>query len=288
MIKIKLQGGLGNQMFQLAFGMALQEINHEKLVLDATFLLDRSPSENLVYRDYDLDIFPVDVPVYNTAKWTLKDQYYARLNGVKTLIEEKGFAFDKGLLRKAPGIYANGFFQSYKYFENLAEQIRKTFVVREQFQLEESMNLLSEIRHSNAVCLNVRRADFVHNEKAARFHGFCGMDYLQRGMDYLQSRNSELRYFVFSDDIAWCRDHFPKLGNISFVDHDHAGHKFANYLYLMSNCKYFVIPNSTFGWWAAWLSKASEKIVVSPKQWFAEKETNAQTGDLIPENWIRL
>ena len=54
----------------------------------------------------------------------------------------------------------------------------------------------------------------------------------------------------------------------------------------MTNCKHFIIPNSSFGWWAAWLANFSKKIVVAPKKWFSD--SNINTKDLIPDDWIRI
>src|SRR5438067_1120058 len=74
------------------------------------------------------------------------------------------------------------------------------------------------------------------------------------------------RFFVFSDDLEWCRNELRWLPDHPvFVDHAFAGPKFSHYLHLMSMASHFVIPNSTFGWWAAWLSANAEKTVVAPK-----------------------
>jgi hypothetical protein len=70
------------------------------------------------------------------------------------------------------------------------------------------------------------------------------------------------------------------------VDHTYKGNKFEIYLELMKSCKHFIIPNSTFAWWAAWLSDNKNKIVVCPQKWFTESKIN--TNDLIPSNWIRI
>ena len=77
-----------------------------------------------------------------------------------------------------------------------------------------------------------------------------------------------------------------KLPNMTIVSHRFKGNKFSYYLQLMMNCKHFIIPNSSFAWWSAWLNKGTEKIVIAPKRWFNRDEIN--TSDLIPDSWIRI
>ena len=92
--------------------------------------------------------------------------------------------------------------------------------------------------------------------------------------------------FMFSDDLTWCRDNFGQMGQVTVVGHEHAGPRFSHYLWLMTLCRQFVIPNSTFAWWAAWLASNESKIVVCPNHWFADPDIN--TSDLIPLEWIRI
>jgi hypothetical protein len=92
--------------------------------------------------------------------------------------------------------------------------------------------------------------------------------------------------FVFSDDIEWCRRNLNLGFHTVFVDHSYAGPKFSHYFELMRACRAFVIPNSSFAWWAAWLNRDQNKIVVAPKAWFMEPSRD--TRDLTPETWIRV
>ena len=148
--------------------------------------------------------------------------------------------------------------------------------------LPSSRELLDQIQQTNAVCLNVRRTDFLkvdtlNTTNAAYFH---------RGARYVAERIVNPVFFVFSDDMDWCRRNIRLDHEVEFVGHDHKGRKFGNYLQLMSHCKHFVIPNSSFAWWAVWLSRREDQLVVAPERWFNDPEID--TRDLVPENWIRL
>ncbi|MCB0311206.1 MAG: alpha-1,2-fucosyltransferase, partial [Bdellovibrionales bacterium] len=146
--------------------------------------------------------------------------------------------------------------------------------------------LALKIQEANSVCLNVRRADFVNNPLANQFHGFCDSSYLQKAAERILGIHPEVAFYVFSDDIAWCQSNLQLPAPTTFVDHSFKGQKFETYLYLMTLCNHFVIPNSTFGWWAAWLASNKQKIVIAPENWFVDK--SIVTSDLIPQSWIRL
>jgi hypothetical protein len=129
--------------------------------------------------------------------------------------------------------------------------------------------------------INVRRADYLNTD----FHGVYGIDYIKSAVKIIESKIENPKYFIFSDDIEWCVENV-NLPNMTIVNHFYKGSKFSHYLQLMMNCKHFIIPNSSFAWWSAWLSKSSDKIVIAPKRWFNRDDIN--TNDLIPENWIRI
>ena len=141
--------------------------------------------------------------------------------------------------------------------------------------------MYNKINSSNSVLINVRRTDFLNGD----FHGVMGMDYINNAVSFIESKVDNPHYFIFSDDIEWCRDNI-KLDNMAIVDHSYKGDRFGYYLQLMKSCKNFIIPNSTFAWWAAWLNENENKIVIAPKKWLNNESVN--TKDLIPSNWIRI
>ena len=112
-----------------------------------------------------------------------------------------------------------------------------------------------------------------------------GQDYFFRGIDYIKEKVKDPHFYVFSDDLWWCRENF-KGQEFTIVSHDYLGEKCKYYMKLMSECNHTIIPNSSFAWWAAWLNKNPQKIVIAPQKWFNVPERNSK--DLLPESWIRL
>ena len=297
MIIVKLMGGLGNQMFQYAFGKFLSVKHKTDLQLDLSYLLDRTPRENFVFRDYDLDIFPIKSQFMSESKLNnllvnrQKDNIVNRLKGVfnKHLeyVFESQFEFNNKYLDIANHSYLEGYWQSPKYFESISEIIRKDFLLNPDLT-DKQVDMYKNIINSNSVCVNFRRADFVTIKTAIETHGVIPQIYYEKALDLLKKKNKDLHVYVFSDEIDWCKKHVKFDYPTTFVDHELSGFKFSVYLFLMSKCKHYVIPNSTFAWWAAWMNNNPDKIVIAPKQWFATEEMNKQTIDLIPESWIRL
>jgi hypothetical protein len=99
-------------------------------------------------------------------------------------------------------------------------------------------------------------------------------------------KDSNRKFYIFSDDLKWCRERYTDKKKFQIIEHSYAGKKFKNYLYLMSKFKYFIIPNSTFAWWGAWLSKQRDKIVIAPKRWSGvDPESKIDTP---LDDWIRI
>jgi hypothetical protein len=138
---------------------------------------------------------------------------------------------------------------------------------------------------TNSVCINVRRADFVHNKKNAPFHGFYGVNYIDNCVPIILEKNNDPHFFIFSDDIEWCKNNIKLQFPMTFVSHEYKGKKFGQYMKLMSMCKDFIIPNSSFAWWAAWMNDKNP-LVITPKMWFQAEHVN--TDDLRPPSWVAL
>lgn len=279
-VVVKLQGGLGNQMFQFAAGLALARRNGAGLKLDLSFLRDRTPRPNFTQREYCLDLFqlPADCEVVADGSGFAK-----RL----PCHVEQQFHFDPKFFDLGPGVYLDGYFQSPRFFEPVRAEVVRTFKSLVQPLNADQQALAGKIRACPAVCLNVRRGDYVANPVANEFHGVCDESYYQAATAAIRQQVPGAHFFIFSDDIEWCRTADLTSGaSFTLVPHEFAGDRFGAYLQLMMACRHFILPNSSFGWWAAFLGDAPEKIVVAPTPWFDNPFNN--TVDLLPAAWRRL
>jgi hypothetical protein len=289
---VNLKGGMGNQMFQYALGRSLSILYNSHFKLDLTFLLDRSSYNTHVFRDYDLDIFKLQADIatqeesfklIRSQQNFLQKTFPRYFRGRENKYTEKYFHFDAEVLRQTRDCYFDGYWQSQLYFRHCEDLIRKDFVFRNELP-DKHRSLQQKINVANSICINIRRTDFLNTS----FHGVCNKDYFERGIRNIIERAelNEISIYVFADDLDWCRENLNFKYPTYFIDHDFAGDKFQYYLQLMTSFRYYVIPNSTFAWWAAFLSAENGKKIVAPANWFADNAIN--TNDLIPSDWIRL
>lgn len=284
MILTILKGGLGNQMFQYAFGVYVSKLFNTSLFLEIGIHLKGSTN-----RLYDLDIFNIQDNSHVGTIADLKNTWYTTYE----IISEKYYSYDEQLILTLKTIQSDlrddnflivldGYWQSYKYFLSLDELIRKSFCLDLDLK-DHFLKLFSQISSTNSVMVNVRRGDYLDKMD---YHGVIDVSYLSDSMALMEKNINEPQFFIFSDDIYWCRMNIKAKKNVIFVNETYYDHKFQSYFKLMCNCKYFIISNSTFCWWAAWLGDFPKKIVIAPKKWFATETLNS--NDLIPKEWISL
>jgi len=275
-VVVKLMGGLGNQMFQYAIGKKISLEYDKELILDKTFLLRRDL--DITYRDFDLDIFNINNKIVEnfvvTNDYKILDEPLIAPNMTNSIKN----------INTNENIYVSGFFQKEYYFKDIRTQILQDFNI--SIQDDNIKKLESDILSSNSICINVRRGDYVTNQNTNNFHGFHGVEYINKSISEITKKIKNPMFYIFSDDIDWCVNNLKIDYPHFFVDHTYKGNKFSSYLKLMSSCKNFIIPNSTFAWWATWLNQNEEKIVYVPNNWFNVNYMN--TDGLIPLNWNKL
>lgn len=293
MVIPNLIGGLGNQMFQYAAGRAIS------LGCNATLRLDISGFANYgLHQGFELQrIFncPAEIASEADVRSILGWQYSS---GIRQLLSrpsiavfrregfvvEPHFHYWPGINEVHGGCYLVGYWQSEKYFQDVASVIRADFTFKTTLA-NRNAKLAEEIGQVNAVSLHVRRGDYAKNSKTNAAHGLCSLDYYRAAIQYVSGRVERPYFFIFSDDIAWVKDNLKMDLPCQYVDHNHGAESY-NDMRLMSLCRHQIIANSSFSWWGAWLNPSPEKIVVAPRKWFVTSEVNTQ--DLIPSGWIKL
>ena len=291
-VMARLMGGLGNQMFQYAAGKSLATRLGVSLLLDRTFLDNRSTSAGLTMRNYELDVFKIDARV--AEKGEVKkmrrpiDSKLSRLiPGVFSnhVFRETEKIFLKEFEDLSAPVYLEGFWQCEKYFLSIADSlINKDFVPVETISGLNS-ELLDRINSTSSVGLHVRRNDYVTNLSAAQFHGVCSVDYYERAAKLIVEKAGAEHCFVFSDEIEWVKANLHLPGTTTYVSYNKGRESYWD-MFLMKNCKHHIIANSSFSWWGAWLNPSKEKIVIAPEKWFVDPAS--QRNEIIPVSWIKL
>ena len=144
--------------------------------------------------------------------------------------------------------------------------------------------MLGKIRSRNSVCIHVRLGDYISSTSASTAHGNLTASYYQAVLRRIRRRPQKFSYFLFSDEPEKAMRFIPPGIKVAAIDHN-VGSPHED-LRLMSACKTFAIANSSFSWWAAWLSQRSGKCVFAPRNWFAG--LGHDTRDLIPREWTRV
>ncbi|MDB5255060.1 MAG: hypothetical protein JWL92_436 [Candidatus Nomurabacteria bacterium] len=283
---------MGNQMFQYAVGRALAIKNNVALGLDTSMLLDRTPrKKQFTFREYELSAFTIDAEIvpqatvpflYKTMPGTVGIYLdYLRRKFLRLSGTEKGTGFDGSILSLGTGSYLSGYWQSEKYFNEIEGVIRKDFSLKVPLS-EKAQYVLGLIESKPSISLHVRRGDYVSDKNAHDILGLSPISYYEAAIAVMLEKEPRASFFVFSDDIEWCKNNLTINAEHVFVE-DMPGYE---HMTLMSKCKHNIIANSSFSWWGAWLNSNANKIVIAPKKWYNNKAFN--NDDLIPDHWITL
>lgn len=288
MIIVKINGGLGNQLFQYAAGRALAEHHQTELALDLSWFKN-IPGSN-THREFQLKIYPIVARIVSAEEHARLTFYHGRiLRRIPFLprpwnhVCEKGFKFDPKFFLHPDNSYLDGYWQSSYYFERIEKSIQEELQPL-QAPGQENQNLLDQVQRVNSVAIHIRRGDYVSNAAANQHHGVCDLYYYQQAISFIQNSVSNPHFYVFSDDLVWAKENLPINNQAVFVGNN-AGNQAFQDLRLIAACKHQIIANSSFSWWGAWLNQNLSKIVIAPKRWFA---VSKDTSTLFPKNWITL
>jgi hypothetical protein len=251
MIVTKLQGGLGNQLFQWAVTRYL------------------SVKYNT---DYKFELF-----YFQSMAWELELNKFKNIN-IEEYIEPttlKLVTDDFNFKEIEDNSFLNGYWQSEKYFSEIDSLIREDLKVDDNLKnyIINKYPILTE----NTVSLHVRRGDYI---KSNNFHPIQSVEYYKKAYEIINDKS--INVLVFSDDINWCKQNI-KFDNITYIE----GEQNITDMYIMSLCKHNIIANSSFSWWGAWLNSNENKKVIAPINWFGP-QVNLYTGDIIPKKWTTV
>lgn len=279
-------------MFQYAAGRSLSTYSQSELFLD---LRDFKGYE--FQRRYELEtVFALTVKeaspelIHQRIGWRdqkylqklLKRPQFSKYRG-SNLIIEPHFHYWPGFFGASSDAYLYGYWQSEKYFKSIEDIIRSDFQFHPPLD-SRNISVQNSMYETQSISLHIRRGDYLTDLKTTKVMAVCSLDYYQRAVDHIRANVWDPVFYIFSDDIEWARKNFDFCTNSIYIDHNQDLDSYKD-MQLMSSCKHHIIANSSFSWWGAWLNASLEKIVIAPKQWFANRNNDQ---DLIPESWIRL
>jgi hypothetical protein len=300
MIISRLTGGLGNQMFQYAAGLALAEKHRTALKLDLSWF-DASRAAHERYSLHCLNVIEqfatqaeVDALVGSREgpceRVAHKAAAVLRMHRLAQLLQplvgrqhpQKTLKFYPEFFDQPDNTCLSGVFQSIRFFAPVAEELKLQFTFRYPAPPEVD-EIADQIRESESVAVHFRRGDYV--TKYSSTIGWLQIKYYEEALALLRARVGLLRLFVFSDDIEAVEKEFaldlPRT-YVKCIRPINAHDK----IRLMSLCKHNVISNSTFAWWGAWLNANPSKIVIAPDPFF--RGVGSEGPDIVPESWIKM
>jgi hypothetical protein len=257
MVSCYLMGGLGNYLFQIATAYSKSLDLGEKFVINPN-------NVQVVHK-------PIDVYMDNILKNLILDGNFV----TSQIYNEPHFHYSPIPDFMLP-TSLHGYFQSEKYFKHNRNKILDFFycdevvnIIREKYK---------EVLHENTCSIHVRRGDYLN---LLDHHPTQSLEYYKEAISIV---GSDKTFFIFSDDIRWCKENFNFLDNVIYCENN----KDYEDLILMSLCYNNIIANSSFSWWGAWLNKNENKIVIGPKKWFGPAKKNIDTSDVYFNKLIKI
>jgi len=288
MIIVKLQGGLGNQLFQWAFGLSrLSKLNTELKFDSRSYEKDELRKLEISNIIQDIKIATL-TEIQKTRKennkfrlLSRKFKSYSKPYYKRDIISEHTYLYDKSLDENSiENAYYEGYWQNEKYFKK-----HKTLILSKiDFSINQSKEYeqyKKEILDSeNSVSIHVRRGDYLNDKRIFEIHGICSKEYYHKAIEIMTLKHPKTKLFIFSNDLDWVKNNFNSIKNRTIISKTKT--VFED-LELMSLCRNQIIANSSLSWWGAWLNKNKQKHVIAPKKWF--NKTSINFSELVPKEW---
>lgn len=283
---VRFLGGLGNQMFQYAFYVAQSNL-HKTVKADLegykTYPLHNGFELESIFNLSVKKASPFIIKLYDPTVRTWHIRKLRRILNLKNAYESEKdpFLFEEDKLKNTGSKLYWGYWQNQRYFTAIEKQIRADFQFKNELSAT-NQKFLQHINQTNSVSVHIRRGDYIGHQSLG---GICDLNYYKQALNSITAKTDNPTFFIFSDDVEWCKANLPSQTNNIFVEGNKGSRSYID-MQLMSNCKHNIIANSSFSWWAAWLNANQKKIVIAPAKWTNDKNYN--DSDIIPESWIKL
>lgn len=287
---VNIIGGLGNQMFQYAFLIALHESTMQDSYYDAS-LFKTYPLHNgfELNKCFNITLKQAEVTDIKRLSYYTTSYFWfrvlKRIHRRRTqLFEPAHSEYTPSLLASPEDKYYIGIWQDHRYFDAYKDLIKKEFSWK-QILDDNNLHYYNIFRSQLTVSIHIRRGDYLNDW---RYKDICELDYYQRSIEKVKSLfpGRDYSFAIFSNDIVWCRDNIvPLLGDHRFTIIDwNQGPRSSIDMQLMSACMVNIIANSSFSWWAAYLNIHDNAIIIAPQKWTnADVHFNRQL-----DSWILI
>ena len=294
MNKVSIYGGLGNQMFQYALCIALNQKGKKTRISFSNFLYEYYHNGFNLGKAFKLKL-PFSLKLLNffllNGEFLYKNKYAAFVSRrvihfyhkkwYTTYREIKEFIYDENIFQHQSSFLV-GVWQVEIYFKDFKNIIEEAFLFRIPSD-KNNIALMGDINSFNSVSIHIRRGDY-ESTYWKTVLGFINYhNYYRNALAYINNKVENPHFFIFSDDIEWAKANL-KISNCTYIGHNKAEKSYID-MYLMSLCKHNIIANSTFSWWAAWLNKNINKIVIMPEKWIIR---DYSPEGIYPESWIKI
>ncbi|WP_417226722.1 alpha-1,2-fucosyltransferase [Amphritea sp.] len=288
MVIVRLIGGLGNQLFQYAYALSLVKKGYD-------VKLDTSAFDTYtLHGGYSLNHYNKLVDNASSEEVTAMThigfgkKLMRQLQGKKSrpVTKEANSAFDEKMLSPEDNHYLVGYFQSERYFQKIRGELLESLVLQESLSDYTKQTLDSINKSEVSVSVHIRRGDYVTNAEALKTHGVCSLDYYQQAVALVNAKFDNVSYYIFSDDIGWVKNNLI-IDNAFYIDSEEERFSGED-VFLMSQCDHNVIANSSFSWWGAWLNTHVDKLIVAPKNWYADEQKQYLSKMMIPRDWVQV
>lgn len=284
---IKIQGGLGNQLFQYSFGLYLEKKYRNPSLYDIDI---KRNDKNFTNRSLDIEkvgFYLNQAPKRDISKLKLFPNFLWRIERKLTLLFpqiNRNFVVQNkphDFVEISNNAYYDGYWQRYDFVDEVKDTLLENLKLNEA-QKVKFKELLFDFNEYESISIHIRRDDYINIPANAKIFEVCDWNYYEQAIIYFKKKFLKPKFYIFTQDEKWAREHF--IGDeFQFI----LGNSAIDDMLLMSSCKHNIIANSTFSWWGAYINSNRNKIILFPKNWY-KATSNLSPEDLIKKKWVKI